>query len=69
MDYGTWMRMNAETASLKEALKGMDYKTSKYADGDYTPAEWSAIVAERKNIRAKIQSIEFVIAENDKITE
>ena len=48
----------AKIAAFKAQLAAMDYKTSKYADGDYTQAEWQAIVAERKAIRQQIGALE-----------
>lgn len=43
---------------LKQQLFDMDYKTSKYVDGDYTEEQWREIVAERKSIREKIRALE-----------
>ena len=50
-----------ELNTLKQQLESMDYKTSKYADGDYTDEEWQAIVAERKAIREKIRELEKLL--------
>lgn len=47
-----------EIGKLKSELSNMDYKTSKYVDGDYTDAEWQQIIAERKNIRERIRELE-----------
>ncbi len=44
--------------SLKQQLADMDYKTSKYVDGDYTEQEWDLIVAERKRLRSEINNLE-----------
>lgn len=43
---------------LKSQLSDMDYKTSKYVDGDYTEEEWQEIVNERKFIRGRIRELE-----------
>ena len=48
----------AQIAVLKAQLTEMDYKTSKYADGNYTQFEWQTIVAERNGIRAQIGQLE-----------
>lgn len=50
-----------EMDALKQQLGSMDYKTSKYADGEYTDEEWQVIVAERKAIREKIRELEKLI--------
>ena len=42
----------------------MDYKTSKYADGEYTNEEWAKIVAERKAIRERIRELERLLSDN-----
>jgi len=47
--------------ALKARLAAMDYKTSKYADGEYTQGEWAAIVAERKAMRQQIGVLESQI--------
>ena len=52
------MAKKKQIAELKYRLKAMDYKTSKHADGEYTAAEWSAIVTERQAIRAAIHQLE-----------
>lgn len=44
--------------TFKKRLAAMDYKTSKYADGEYTQFEWQAIVNERKTIRQQITALE-----------
>ena len=46
---------------LKQQLADMDYKTSKYVDGDYTEQEWNLIVAERKRLRNEINNLELII--------
>lgn len=51
----------AEIEQLKQQLADMDYKTSKYVDGEYTEAEWQAIVDERKAIRERIRELEEII--------
>lgn len=50
-----------EMNTLKQQLSHMDYKTSKYADGEYTDEEWQVIVAERKSIRERIRELEKLI--------
>ena len=45
-------------AELKSQLSAMDYKTSKYVDGEYTTEEWAEIVAERNEIRRQIRELE-----------
>ena len=50
-----------EMNTLKQQLADMDYKTSKYADGEYTQEEWAEIVAERKAIRERIRELEKLI--------
>lgn len=52
-----------EIGELKQQLIDMDYKTSKYVDGDYTEAEWQEIVAERKAIREKIRELEKIVGD------
>ena len=51
----------AEMYQLKQQLSNMDYKTSKYVDGEYTETEWQAIVEERKVIRERIRELEGII--------
>ena len=46
---------------LKQQLAEMDYKSSKYVDGEYTQEEWAEIVAERKAIRERIRELEKII--------
>jgi len=43
--------------ALKQRLTAMDYKTSKYADGEFTQTEWAAVVAERRTLRAQIRQL------------
>ena len=50
-----------EMNTLKQQLGSMDYKTSKYADGEYTQEEWAKIVEERKAIRERIRELEKLI--------
>ena len=50
-----------EMNTLKQQLADMDYKTSKYADGEYTQEEWAKIVTERKAIREKIRELEKLL--------
>lgn len=50
-----------EYYALKQQLADMDYKTSKYVDGEYTQEEWAEIVAERKAIRERIRELEKLI--------
>ena len=50
-----------EMKTLKEQLADMDYKTSKYADGEYTQEEWAKIVTERKAIRERVRELEKLI--------
>ena len=45
-------------SELKNQLSAMDYKTSKYVDGEYTTEEWAEIVAERNKIRKQIRELE-----------
>ena len=52
-----------EMYSLKNQLADMDYKTSKYADGEYTQEEWAKIVTERKAIRERIRELEKLLNE------
>lgn len=46
---------------LKQRLSDMDYKTSKYVDGDYSEQQWQEIVAERKEIRKNIRKLEQIL--------
>lgn len=48
----------AKIAMLKAKLADWDYKTSKYADGEYTEEEWQEIVAQRKAWRGEINRLE-----------
>ncbi len=50
-----------EIFTKKCKLSELDYKTSKYVDGDYSEAEWQTIVAERKNIRNEINNLEAML--------
>lgn len=50
-----------EMQILKQQLINMDYKTSKYVDGEYTTEDWAVITAERKAIRARIRELENLI--------
>ena len=50
-----------EINNLKQQLAEMDYKSSKYVDGEYTQEEWAEIVAERKAIRERIRELEKII--------
>jgi RNase P subunit RPR2 len=43
---------------LLRQLSDMDYKTSKYVDGEYTAEQWATICEERKAIRDQIREIE-----------
>jgi len=43
---------------LKRRLEALDYKTSKYADGEYTETEWAEIVSMRRAVRADIRALE-----------
>lgn len=52
----------SEYSDLKRQLAEMDYKTSKYVDGEYTAEEWQAIVAERQAIRARVRELETALA-------
>lgn len=45
-------------AVIKGLLASYDYKTSKYADGEYTDEQWAEIVAQRKAWRAEIRELE-----------
>lgn len=51
----------AEMYQLKQQLSNMDYKTSKYVDGEYTDEEWAEIVAQRQSIRARIRELEQLL--------
>lgn len=50
-----------EYYNLKQQLTEMDYKTSKYVDGEYTEEEWQEIVNERKQIRVRVRELETLI--------
>ena len=50
-----------ELLNLKQQLADMDYKTSKYVDGEYTEEEWAVIVAERKQIRERVRELEKIL--------
>ena len=50
-----------EINELKQQLADMDYKTSKYVDGDYTEEQWQEIVNERKAIRTRIRELESLL--------
>ena len=52
------LERNSRLAALTKQLADMDYMTSKHADGEYTRAEWRAIVKKRRAIRNEIQSLE-----------
>ena len=52
------MQKAGQISALKQQLSAMDYKTSKYADGEYTQQEWAAIVMDRKAIRQQIRQLE-----------
>jgi len=52
-----WNENQMKMSVLKQSLVAMDYKTSKYADGEYTQEEWTTIVAQRKAIRAQIRQL------------
>lgn len=43
---------------LKNLLASWDYKTSKYADGEYTEEEWTEIITQRKAWREEINRLE-----------
>jgi len=49
-----------QIAALKAQLAAMDYKTSKYADGEYTEEQWQMIVTERQSIRMQLRALEGV---------
>lgn len=51
-----------EYYSLKRQLSDMDYKTSKYVDGEYTDEEWSIISQERKQIRVRVRELEKLLS-------
>ncbi|MCL2798389.1 MAG: hypothetical protein FWD58_10125 [Firmicutes bacterium] len=57
MSFAQWVVIKAEISSLKKRLEGMDYKTSKYTDGEYKQKEWSAIVGERQELRQRIRDL------------
>lgn len=50
-----------EYQELIRKLVDMDYKTSKYVDGEYTEEEWQEIVNERKQIRVRVRELETLI--------
>lgn len=50
-----------EYDTLKQQLAYMDYKTSKYVDGEYTEEEWKDIVTERKQIRVRVRELEQLL--------
>lgn len=50
-----------EYQELIRKLADMDYKTSKYVDGEYTEEEWQEIVNERKQIRVRVRELEPLI--------
>ena len=52
-----------EYYNLKQQLTEMDYKTSKYVDGEYTEEEWKEIVNERKQIRVRVRELETLISQ------
>ena len=49
---------NRRMQEIVAELQSMDYKTSKYVDGDYSEEEWSVIVAKRKELREEYKLIE-----------
>lgn len=50
-----------EIDQLKQQLADMDYKTSKYVDGEYSETEWAEIVAQRQSIRVRIRELEQLL--------
>lgn len=54
-----------EYQSLKQQLSDMDYKTSKYVDGEYSEEEWQEIVSERKQIRVRVRELETLLNQGD----
>ena len=54
-----------EYNTLKQKLNDMDYKTSKYVDGEYTEEEWQEIVNERKQIRVRVRELETLLNQGD----
>lgn len=50
--------IRTRVGALKTSLREWDYKTSKYADGDYTDEEWAEIKAQRKAWRNEINTLE-----------
>lgn len=54
-------QVKEEIQNLKQKLADMDYKSSKYVDGEYTNEEWAEIVTERKTIRERIRELEKII--------
>jgi len=57
MTFAQWVVIKAEISSLKKRLEGMDYKTSKYTDGEYDQSEWAAIMGERQELRQRIRDL------------
>lgn len=53
------MEIKSRIMELQNLLASWDYKTSKYADGDYTDEEWAEIVAQRKAWREEINILEI----------
>lgn len=45
-------------AEIERALRSMDYMTSKYADGEYTEAQWHEIIRKRRELRAELRRLE-----------
>ena len=54
-----------EYYNLKQQLTEMDYKTSKYVDGEYTEEEWQEIITERKQIRVRVRELETLLNQGD----
>ena len=54
-----------EYNNLKQQLNDMDYKTSKYTDGEYTEEEWQEIVTERKAIRVRVRELEALLNQTE----
>jgi ABC-type phosphate transport system auxiliary subunit len=52
-----WMEINY----IKGQLAELDYKTHKFIDGDLTDAEFAEVTAKRKELRAKINTLEAEI--------
>lgn len=61
VDYTPEELIRNEYNERKKQLSDMDYKTSKYVDGEYTESEWAEIVAERQSIRARIRELEQLL--------